>query len=54
MHGKPRAPDNSWIVSKTTGRPTGYADAEVHPQLAANETVLRTREELADWLAKRG
>jgi hypothetical protein len=54
MHGKPRAPDNSWIVSKTTGRPTGYADAEIHPQLDVNETVLKTREELVDWLAKRG
>ncbi|MEP6492033.1 MAG: hypothetical protein ABJF01_05115 [bacterium] len=54
MRGKPRAPDNSWIVSKTTGRPTGYSDADAHPQLNANETVLTTREELADWLAKRG
>ena len=54
MHGKPRAQSNSWIVSKTTGRPTGYTDADVHPQLAANETILKTREELAAWLANRG
>ena len=53
MHGRPRAPDNSWIVSKTTGRPTGYADSDVHPQLTLNETVLTTREELASWLAER-
>jgi hypothetical protein len=53
MHGRPRAQENSWIVSKTTGRPTGYADNDVHPQLTANETVLTTREELASLLAKR-
>ena len=51
MRGKPRAPDNSWIVSKSTGRPTGYADTDVHPQLLSNEKVLSTREELSDWLS---
>ena len=53
MHGRPRAQENSWIVSKTTGRPTGYADGDIHPQLTANETVLTTREDLASWLADR-
>lgn len=53
MHGRPREPRSSWIVSKHTGRPTGYADAEIHPQLAANETILTTREELETWLAIR-
>ena len=51
MRGKPRAPSNCWIVSKTTGRPTGYADADLHPELMSNEAVLKTREELAAWLA---
>jgi hypothetical protein len=54
MHGKPRAQSNCWIVSKTTGRPTGYSDADVHPQLTSRETVLTTREELTAWLASRG
>jgi hypothetical protein len=53
MHGRPRAPENSWIVSKTTGRPTGYTDSDVHPRLTVNETVLTTREDLASWLANR-
>lgn len=53
MHGHPRAPENSWIVSKSTGRPTGYADADVHPSLTVNEGVLTTREQLAAWLASR-
>ena len=51
MRGKPRAPSNCWIVSETTGRPTGYADADLHPELMSNEAVLKTREELAAWLA---
>ena len=54
MRGKPRAQSNCWIVAKTTGRPTGYADADLHPQLTANQTVLSTRDELAAWLASRG
>ena len=52
MHCKPRLPDNSWVVSKATGRPSGYADEMIHPQLMDNATVIRTREELAAWLAR--
>jgi len=54
MKGKPRERANSWIVSKTTGRPTGYTDDSIHPELTANETILYTRDELATWLASRG
>jgi hypothetical protein len=54
MRGKPREQSNSWIVSKATGRPTGYADSDMHPRLATNEVILKTREELAAWLAARG
>jgi hypothetical protein len=51
MQGRPRAQENSWVVSKSTGRPTGYADGDVHPALMANAHVLMTREGLAVWLA---
>jgi hypothetical protein len=51
MHKQPREQRNSWIVSKSNGRPTGYAEADVHPNLTANERVLLTGEELAEWLA---
>lgn len=50
MHGRDRAPSNSWIVSKTTGKPTGYKDEDVHPRLLTNEKVLGSREELSTWL----
>ena len=53
MHGRPRAQENSWIVSKATGRPTGYGDGEIHPQLTTIGTVLTTREDLQSWLANR-
>ena len=51
MHDKPREPGNSWVVSKATGRPSGYKDEMIHPQLMDSEVVLRTRDELATWLA---
>lgn len=51
MRGKPRAPDNSWIVSKSTGKPTGYAEADVHPHLTAVDTVLTTADDLEAWLS---
>ncbi|HEX4682509.1 MAG TPA: hypothetical protein VH277_07375 [Gemmatimonadaceae bacterium] len=51
MRGKPREPGNSWIVSKNTGRPTGYADGDLHPALNANDKILMTGAELAGWLA---
>lgn len=54
MRSRPREQGNSWIVSKTTGKPTGYTDTDVHPQLMANESVLETRDDLATWLRSRG
>src|SRR3954468_19088011 len=37
MHSRPREPGNSWVVSKTTGKPTCYAESDVHPSLTAND-----------------
>lgn len=54
MQGRPRGQDSSWIVAKTTGRPSGYADADVHPELTTHETILTTRDDLAAWLASHG
>jgi hypothetical protein len=53
MRARPREQANSWIVSKATGQPTGYAAADVHPNLLSNDAVLQTRDELADWLHRR-
>lgn len=54
MHARSREPANSWIVSKGTGKPTGYAEPDIHPQLMANASVIATREELASWLQSVG
>jgi hypothetical protein len=54
MRARPREQASSWVVSKTTGRPTGYADSDVHPALTSNETIIQTESELADWLRTRG
>jgi hypothetical protein len=54
MRSRPRQPEASWVVSKTTGRPTGYTDADIHPSLTSNATVIQTQDELASWLRDRG
>ena len=54
MRGKPREHANSWIVSKGAGTPTGYADAETHPALMENATILDSPEALEAWLTERG
>jgi hypothetical protein len=51
MHSRQRGPESSWVVAKGTGLPSGYADAELHPELTSNPTILATRQELAAWLA---
>lgn len=50
MRGRARGPSNSWVVATRTGRPTGYAEQDVHPELMRNEQILKTGEELAVWL----
>ena len=35
-----RRPYASWVVSKSTGKPTGYAEDECHRELFLNDTVL--------------
>lgn len=53
MRGRAREQRNSWIVSNSTGAPSGYPAEEIHPDLKQRDTVLRTREELETWLAER-
>lgn len=49
-----RSHRNSWVVNKSTRRPTGYGPRDLHPDLLASIEaygVIDTPEELADWLA---
>ncbi len=50
MLGRERSPASSWIVSRQTGQPTGYAAEQMHAALTERETVLSTPESLRQWL----
>jgi hypothetical protein len=50
MTGRDRDPHGSWIVSRETGMPTGYAEDQIHPELTSRETILSTPQELESWL----
>jgi hypothetical protein len=48
--GYPRTRRTSWVVSKSTGRPTGQEGAAVHPDLFQNPHVISNGAELKAWL----
>jgi len=50
MSGRPKSQENSWVVSASTGLPTGYAEQEMHPDLKYRSKILSTAEELLAWL----
>lgn len=50
MKGRPRDQRSCWVVGRSTGQPTGYADDQVDPRLNSRETVLGTTEDLRAWL----
>lgn len=41
-----RRPEASWIVSKRTGLPTGYLEANCHEDLQSNPKIIDTADEL--------
>ena len=43
--GIPR-PEASWVVNARTGRPTGYAGNQMHPELFRTTRVITTGDEL--------
>jgi hypothetical protein len=53
MQGRQRAAINSWVVSKKTHLPTGYAARDCHPKLTSNPYVIEIADELQAWLAAR-
>jgi hypothetical protein len=50
MQGRERDQRHSWVVSRTTGEPTGYQPALVHPALRERAEVLDSKDALARWL----
>jgi hypothetical protein len=49
MQDRPKNKHNSWIVSKATGLPTGYAKSSMHPHLLEHDHVIETEAELRKW-----
>jgi hypothetical protein len=41
-------------VNRISGKPTGYADEELHPELESNTHLIDTPVELMAWLATAG
>ncbi len=50
MSGRARDQRSSWIVSRETKQPTGYADDQIHPELASRDQVIDNPDELRKWL----
>ena len=51
MGKRSRRPEDSWVVSHSTGMPTGYEPDQLHPDITSRENVISTREDLESWLA---
>jgi hypothetical protein len=50
MGGRPRDHRHSWIVNQETELPTGYGPDDMHPKLRSRRVVLKTSQQLEDWL----
>lgn len=48
--GYTRTPRTAWIVSKSTGLPTGTKEADYPPGLLQNKQIIETADELQVWL----
>ena len=45
-----RRPETSWVVSASTGEPTGYEEDQKHPELRRTNRIIITGEELKQCL----
>jgi hypothetical protein len=50
MVGRDRNPKSSWVVSRQSGEPTGYAEEQKHGSLSERDRILGSPEELRAWL----
>jgi len=51
MQGRQRDQRHSWVVSRRSGEPTGYAPEQIHPNLRDRPEIFASKEELAQYLA---
>jgi len=55
MHNRSKSHQNSWVVAKTGGRPTGYTEVQIHPDcrrsiLERPDDVIADAKTLESWL----
>ena len=46
-------PEASWVVAKTgkgKGKPTGYEDSDIHPELCSDPRIIKSCCKLRKWL----
>jgi hypothetical protein len=51
MRGRERNTRSSWVVSRTTGKPSGYSPELLHPELESQTHLIDSEHELEQWLA---
>jgi hypothetical protein len=51
MGNRSRGPKDSWVVSHSSGMPTGYEPDQLHPEIKTRERVISTPQDLEAWLA---
>jgi hypothetical protein len=51
MGNRSRNARDSWVVSHSSGMPTGYEPEQLHPAISSRENVISTRADLESWLA---
>ena len=50
MSGRDRDRRSSWVVSRESGQPSGYADDQKDDALTEREKILGSPDELRTWL----
>ena len=50
MEGRTRDPGDSWIVSSSSGLPTGYTPEQTDPDIKLREGIIKSPGDLESWL----
>jgi len=50
MRGRPKTHENSWVVAKENGEPTGFTAEERDPRFPGQGEPINTADDLRQWL----
>jgi hypothetical protein len=51
MNGRQKCHKDSWIVSASTGFPTGYEKEYLHPDWNSKKIIIKSYDKLLEWLS---